>query len=83
VVLSADINRMLYVLHNVIGPGLAVLPEKRHEINADNAAALGNQAQFFIGLVAGQVGDGAATGMGNCDRRRKGGGGRLPGGRFL
>ena len=44
VILSAYVNRMLYVPDNVIGPGLTILLQERHEVDTGNASSLGNQA---------------------------------------
>ena len=68
-VLAADVHGMLDMGDDILGGGQAVGAEEGHEIDADEAAALGDQAQLLVGLVARQVGQRAAAGMVDRDRR--------------
>ncbi len=70
-ILTADIHRMVDMRHHVLGMGMAGDVEERHEVNADEAAALCHQSQLGIGLVSRQIGYGTATGV--VDRDRRGG----------
>ena len=49
--------------------------EEGHEIDADEAAARGDEAKLGVGLVARQIDQGAAAGMVDRDRLARGAGG--------
>ena len=55
VVLAADVHGVLDVGDDVGGGGVPVRVEEGHEVDADEAAAVGDQAQLLVGLVARQV----------------------------
>ena len=55
-VLAADVHGVLDVRDDVGGAWRARRVEEGHEVDADEAAAVGDQAQLLVGLVARQVG---------------------------
>ncbi len=65
VVLAADVDGVLDVADEVLGGRLTVAAEEGHEVDAYYATPLGEKAQLLVGLVARQVGEGRATGVGD------------------
>ncbi len=67
-VLAADPDRVLDMGHDVLGRGMPAEVQERHEEDADETALFRHPAQFGVGLVARQVGQGAAAGVVDRDR---------------
>ncbi len=69
-VLAADVDRVGDVLDHVRRGGVPGGAEERHEVDADEAAALGDQPQLLVRLVARKVGQRPAAGVVDGDRPR-------------
>ena len=75
VILAADLDGVLDVAEEIFRHRLPLGAEEGHQIDAGDAALLRQAAELFVGLVARQVDESGAGGVGDGDRFLRGGDG--------